>query len=178
MPNLSASTALAAFTLSVAPLTGCAEGHFYNGHGYPYWHYHTPASLRGAAPEEEEDAIRAAYEPAYRTPAPCLTAPLPAPNVTPPDPVHDRFDGAAALAAIHAIDLSPCEARGARRTYVHARITFDREGTATRVLIDSPAGLSSDAMVCLGDRLALATAPAFDGGPLTVGASVFTAKDR
>jgi hypothetical protein len=99
------------------------------------------------------------------------TIPHQPPRVTEADPRHTPFDSAAALVALHGIDLSSCAARGASPSYGHARVTFDPTGRPSTVRIDSPAGLSDDAVACIGDALGGASAPPFDGAPITVGAT-------
>jgi hypothetical protein len=49
------------------------------------------------------------------------------------------------------------------RGYVHARVRFANSGTVAGVVIDAPAGLSSQAVTCIGDRITAAVAPPFDG---------------
>jgi len=102
------------------------------------------------------------------------TGGLPA-NVTPPDPEHSRFDGTGALAKIHAVDLSPCAAtaRGAIKTYGHARLRFESGGNVSQVLVDGPAGLSDVTASCIGERLGAVAVHPFEGGAVTVGASYF-----
>jgi hypothetical protein len=95
---------------------------------------------------------------------------LPA-RVTATEPEHVAFDSGAALAAIHAIDLAPCAARGAVRGYGHAKVTFADDGRATKVVIDAPQGMPADAVACVGELLGKATVPEFDGAPITVGST-------
>jgi hypothetical protein len=156
------------FSLGCLLLSGCAEGTYFNDHGYGY--SHAPRGPRlwnwgewNAA--EQEPVI--VYVPVYTHRA------APPPNVTPPEPIHRSFSAPSALAAIHALDLAPCTARGAPRGYGHAQITFLPDGKASTVLIDAPEGVPPDAVACLGASLGAARVPAFDGAPMTVGASYF-----
>ena len=93
------------------------------------------------------------------------------PIVTPADRPHTPFDAPAARQAIAAADVSSCIAQGAPAGYVHARVTFGGDGRVSAVGFDG-AEMSAEATACLDDRLKGAAAPAFDGGPVTVGASV------
>lgn len=158
-----------AMTLAGSSAIGCAaydaEHHVWRGRyrGYP-----VPLIDDAAARDDEHAIAIAEQSPTY---VPQVTPPPS--RVTPPDPVHARFDAAAATSAIHAIDLAPCAARGAPTGYGHARIAFGDDGAATRVTIDAPQGMGAEAVRCLGDRLATATVDAFEGAPITVGASYY-----
>ena len=155
-------------TLSMAALLGgCAQAAYYRCHHC--WGSRPDVCSLTPVADEERRALAVADE----TPLYVAVIPHQPPRVTAPEPTHTPFDSAAALAAIHDVDLSPCGARGAARSYGHARITFDHTGRASTVLIDSPGGLTSDAVTCIGDALGRASAPPFDGAPITVGASYF-----
>jgi hypothetical protein len=161
---------------------GCSPYGYYGYHahywGGPHlWHRHgwvatgpRPIFAIGFHPALDDD--RAAIEEAEQTSLDSgRTIPhLPA-RVTAPEPEHVAFDSGAALAAIHAVDLAPCVARGAVPGYGHAKITFGADGRATKVVIDSPPAMPADAVACVGELLGAATVPEFDGGPMTVGSA-------
>ena len=154
-------------SLTAALLSGCASIPYYRCHSC--WRSRPDVCTLTPVADEERRALAVAND----TPLYIAEIPHQPPRVTAPEPTHTPFDSAAALAAIHDVDLSPCSARGAARSYGHARITFDPTGRASAVLIDSPAGMTSDAVTCIGNALGQASAPPFDGAPITVGASYF-----
>jgi hypothetical protein len=84
-----------------------------------------------------------------------------------------RFDPQAARAAFAQVDLSPCREQGAPHGYGHARVTFAEGGNVTKVIVDSPAGLPSSAVACVGQRLGTAEVPAFVGPDVTVGTTYY-----
>lgn len=98
------------------------------------------------------------------------------PPVTPPSPA-DRIepsktialDAPSARAALASADVQPCASEGAPAGYGHAKVTFAPAGNITKVIIDSPSGLTPEAVSCLGAALGTAEAPPFDGAPVTVG---------
>lgn len=94
-------------------------------------------------------------------------------KVAPGDAVHRPFDATAALAALHAVDLSPCAERAARGTYGHARVTFSSDGAVAGVHIDDPTGGAEETAACVEQRLGRIAIAPFDGGAMTVGASYF-----
>jgi hypothetical protein len=152
--------------------TGCAPYGYY-GHRH-YWHRHAyvyaaEGPTLGYHPAEDDD--RAAIAVAQMGNVDDYVG---TPHLTPradatAEPAH--FDPGAALNALHAVDLAPCASRGAPRGYGHARVTFDADGRADRVVIESPPGLSPDAVACVGNTLGAAKVPPFDGAPIAVGAS-------
>ena len=83
------------------------------------------------------------------------------------------LDAPAALASLHEADVASCALVGAPRGFGHARVTFAPSGGVSLVVVDGPGGLSPEAVACIGDRLGRATAPAFEGGQVTVGTSWF-----
>lgn len=178
---------LAAGGLAAALTTGCADGFVFKDHGLrPHGHVvasyfygsgsTTPVSTwRLTVPhwEPDHDADDAELSLASSTPANAPWVPHRPPRIAPPDPVHHPFDGTAALTALHAVDFAPC-AREARETGVrgHAQVTFEPSGVVSGVLIDSPPGLPSDAVACIGERLGGVVVPPFEGSAMKVGVGV------
>lgn len=113
--------------------------------------------------------------------APAEAAPPPPPPPAPPPsprdavPIDDGrrpFDPQAARAALSRIDVSPCaDEAGAPRGYGHAKVTFNPDGSVSKVVIDEPKGLSDAAVECIGNRLGTATVPAFEGNLVVMGTS-------
>jgi hypothetical protein len=95
-------------------------------------------------------------------PAPAPSAP-PAPPPPPPPAPARAFDVTAARIALEQSGVAECREQGVPRGYVHARVRFANSGTVAGVVIDAPAGLSSQAVTCIGDRITAAMAPPFDG---------------
>jgi len=81
------------------------------------------------------------------------------------------FDPHAARRALDAIDVSPCKAAGARSGFGHAKVTMNPDGTASKVVVDEPTGMTPEAAKCVGDRLGTATVGPFRGSMVTVGTS-------
>ncbi len=124
-----------------------------------------------AAEDRAEQEDREALEAAEYAPIFVPEIPHEPPRITPPEPSHVAFDSVAALAALHATDMSSCVARGAPRAYGHARVTLKNDGHASIVSIDSPSGMTGDAVACIGEQLGRVSVPPFDGAEITVGAS-------
>jgi len=102
------------------------------------------------------------------------SAPPPPPVRPPPVPSsHPSFEPAAALAAIDVMDFGPCRGAGSSLRWYHARVTYEPDGSVSRVLIDWAAGTPSSAMDCLREKVAMASVPRFEGPAVTVGASFF-----
>jgi hypothetical protein len=149
--------------LACVLLSGCAELGYYGGPGVPfnrraYWRW---------------DGGYAAYQEPVVVYVPVYPHHSPPPTVSAPEPIHHPFSAPSALAAIHAVDLAPCIARGAPHAYGHAQLTFLPDGGISNVLIDAPEGMSPDAVTCIGASLGAARAPAFDGAPMRVGATYY-----
>jgi hypothetical protein len=115
-------------------------------------------------------------------PPPMVLAPRPARVTPPPSVAHGeiptgRFDAVAARSAVAAQDVRECRSRGATSGWGHANVTFAAGGNVERVDIDAPAGLSADAVACLGEKLGAAQAPPFSGPSFTVGTTWFIPRD-
>ncbi|HEY8076330.1 MAG TPA: hypothetical protein VIF62_19530 [Labilithrix sp.] len=125
-------------------------------------------ALLGAAIASSHQHTEVVYEPIYVYSGPSVYVPPPPPPARedPPGPPPPSFDQAAARNALDAIDLEDC---GAPRGYGHARVTFAAAGNVTKVVVDSPSGLSAEAVACIGQRLGTAEVPAFEGAPVAVG---------
>jgi hypothetical protein len=117
-----------------------------------------------------------------REPEPLYYQPVVYVNVAPqPASAKDRvttndtqtFDAKGARAALGAVDLAACRADGAPRGYGHAKVTFNPDGKASKVVVDTPDGLSASAVKCIGDRLGAVTVPEYEGSYVTVGTTWF-----
>lgn len=141
--------------LALPLLTGCRAGFFAAG------------VLTGVAIASQPSPESVVYEP---EPEPAvLIAPT---HMPPPAPVRPeagpRFDQGAARNALDSVDVDACKAEGLPNGYGHARVTYARDGHVQKVVIDGPAGLSPEAVSCVGNALGAAMVPAFDGAPVTV----------
>jgi len=106
-------------------------------------------------------------------PPPLVFAVDPSP-LRPPPPPRQSFDATAAKVALEQLDVGSCRAQGAPRGYVHARTTFGNTGAVRKVIVDAPAGLSPEAVSCLGTKIGEATVPPFEGGDdVAVAVSLF-----
>ena len=83
------------------------------------------------------------------------------------------FDAHGARATLAAVDLSSCRELGAPRGYGHAIVTYSAEGFPAKVVVDDPAGLSDQAVKCVGERLGTGHVPAFGGPAAKVGVTWF-----
>lgn len=181
----SRSLLLASSLLAVALTTGCGvHGHARHSH---HAHVHTHGSgeavalgvglLAGAA------IVAAASDPPP-PPSPVViretvvvTAPPPPPGPPPPPSPRDRspselpqFDPVAARVALNAVDAAPCRAAGLPSGRGHAFVTFDPDGSISKVVVDAPSGLSPEAVECVGRALGAARVKPFRGGHVSVGA--------
>jgi hypothetical protein len=128
-------------------------------------------------------AVIASTEPEPRQPEPLYyqpvvyTSPPPSLPPSPKDRVDNQqpqsFDAKSARAALGAVDLASCRAEGAPRGYGHAKVTFNPDGKASKVVVDTPDGLSPSAVKCIGDRLGAVTVPEYEGSFITVGTTWF-----
>jgi hypothetical protein len=106
-------------------------------------------------------------------PPPMVFAVDPSP-LAPPPTRHAPFDATAAKVALEQLDVGSCRAQGAPRGYVHARTTFANTGAVRKVIVDAPAGLSPEAVSCLGTKMGEANVPPFEGGDdVAVAVSLF-----
>lgn len=118
-------------------------------------------------------------EPIYVQQVVYVNGPAPAPlPASPRDRVASEappvgFDAKAARAALSSVDLTECRAAGAPRGYGHAKVTFNPDGRASKVVVDTPSGLSEPAVKCVGDRLGTVTVPEYEGSLVTVGSTWF-----
>jgi hypothetical protein len=147
--------ALSLLLLLVPNLTGCRGAGWFVG-----------GALVGAAiasSHEHYDHEVIVYEPRYVV----VTEPYVPPPPPPAPP--PSFDAPAARSSLDAVELDSCRAQGAPHGYGHARVTFAAAGNVTKVVVDSPAGLSTEAVSCIGSHLATASIPAYEGAPVTVG---------
>jgi len=153
--------AVALLLLAIPALTGCRGAGWFVG-----------GALVGAAIASHHDHEVVVYEPRYvvvTEPYVYVPPPPPPARESPPGPPPIGFDGAAARASLDSVELDSCRAQGAPKGYGHAKLTFAPAGNITKVVVDSPAGLSAEAVSCIGSHLATASAPPFEGSPVTVG---------
>jgi hypothetical protein len=146
---------------AMTALTGCRGAGWFVG-----------GALVGAAIASHHDQEVVYVEPHYvvvSEPYVYVPPPPPPAREAPEGPAGPKFDAPAARSALDAVDLAECRAQGAPRGYGHARVTFAEGGNVTKVIVDSPAGLPAEAVSCVGQRLATASVPPFDGVPVTVG---------
>jgi hypothetical protein len=111
------------------------------------------------------------YEPApayVYVPEVYVPPPPPPARERPAGPPPPAFDIAAARSSLASVDLAPCRAAGVPAGYGHARVTFGEAGNVTKVIVDSPSGLSPEAVSCVGQRLGTAEVPAFVGREVSV----------
>jgi hypothetical protein len=185
-------TALA-FSALLAFASGC--GHYRHSYGYGHHHHHHHSSgsegialfagvVLGAA------LASSAEEPPREQPPQVITQTVivnngsgapPVVPVTPlPPPARDRvqtnddatrsFDLPSARAALSAVDLSACRGLGVQG-YGHAQVTFNPDGAISMVVVDEPAGLTSEGAKCVGDKLGTARVAPFRGSLVTMGAT-------
>jgi hypothetical protein len=172
LSRLALAALLAAMVSGCAPTARSIHGHRHGGAGAAL----VAGIIVGAALAEIASSSRQPQpEPEVYSPYP-----YPAPPPLPPSP-RDRvdedhpapaFDPRAARAVLSSIDLSACRQAGARAGFGHAKVTIDANGNVSKVVIDEPAGLSADAVKCIGERLGAATFPPF-GGSLTIGTTYY-----
>ena len=175
--------ALVFFSLSLFALNGCYGHH--GAHVHSHHHHHgggdlalaaTVGIIAGAAIVASAESERPRQpEPVYYQPVVYVSTPaLPASSrdrVTSDD--SSTFDAKGARAALGAVDLTTCRAEGAPRGYGHAKVTFNPDGKASKVVVDTPDGLSSSAVKCIGDRLGAVVVPEYQGNLVTVGTTWF-----
>jgi hypothetical protein len=188
MPGLPRVTLFVSMLVSIFALQGCLSGHHHRSYSYSHHQGHhrsSDAELIGSAiglvagiailaasgehrPRREEPAV--VQQVVYVNGAP--PAPLPA---SPRDRVIDDedempgFDAKRARVALGSVDLSECRVVGAPRGYGHARVTFNPDGGASKVVVDTPSGLGDLAVKCIGDRLGAVTVPQYKGSLVNVG---------
>lgn len=83
------------------------------------------------------------------------------------------FDAKAARTALGAVDLATCRDVGAPRGYGHAKVTFNPDGKASKVVVDTPDNMNARAVQCIGDRLGAVSIPEYQGSLVTVGTTWF-----
>lgn len=166
---------LALLFFSLFALNGCYGHHHHHHHGGD------DVALGAAVGFVAGAAIVASSE-RPRPPEPVYYQPVVYVSTTPtPASPRDRmatddtstFDAKGARTALGAVDLSACRAEGAPRGYGHAKVTFNPDGKASKVVVDTPDGLSSSAVKCIGDRLGAVTVPEYEGSLVTVGTTWF-----
>jgi hypothetical protein len=81
----------------------------------------------------------------------------------------DGFSAQAARMALGHVDLSSCRAAGAPTGRGHAEVTFNPDGRASKVVVDTPRALPEPALKCIGERLGAVTVAEYDGSVVTVG---------
>jgi hypothetical protein len=174
---------LALLSFAVLALNGCYAGH----HHHVRSHHHgggdlafaaTVGLITGAAIVASAESERAPEpERVYYQPVSYYYVNAPATPASPKDRVtseeNQGFDAKSARAALGAVDLATCRAEGAPRGYGHAKVTFNPDGKASKVVVDTPDGLSPSAVKCIGDRLGAVSVPEYEGSFITVGTTWF-----
>jgi hypothetical protein len=177
---------LALLFFAVFALNGCYAGPRRGVHVHSHHHHRSSSGdlalaatvgiLAGAALVASAESERTReLEPVYYQPVYQYSAPPPpaSPKDRATSPDSQSFDAKSARAALGAVDLATCRAEGAPRGYGHAKVTFNPDGGASRVIVDTPDGLSAAAVKCIGDRLGAVTVPEYEGSYLTVGTTWF-----
>lgn len=77
------------------------------------------------------------------------------------------FDGAAATAALEAVNVKPCGFHGTG----HVKVTFDPSGVPTKEDVDAPATIAKATAACVSKAFGAARVPVFRGSAMTVGKS-------
>lgn len=86
-------------------------------------------------------------------------------------PKAPAFDPVRARNNLGNVNLSSCSVHGRGRVSGHATVTYARTGAVSKVVIDSPAGLPTELVACVGNTLGATTVPAFEGSAIGVGTS-------
>ncbi len=165
-----------ALAMACAALTGCGGAH---GHGGSHGSSFPTEAVATVAAATAVGIVGAMTQPAQSSTGVDLDLPdyLQAPPAPPPmgvsEPDHTAFDPVPVLEAIDRLDLSPCTAYGALIGWGRARLTFEPSGVASKVVVESSAGLSETAVQCISVELSRVAAARFEGEPITIGASYF-----
>jgi hypothetical protein len=110
-----------------------------------------PNGTRVAQPEPKEEILHVSTAYAYQ-----------------PEKVEQGpFDKRAARDALTRVDVSKC---GATEDG-HAKVTFESDGTVSKVDVDWPSDLSPATRECVRAEMTKARVFAFDGQPITLGTS-------
>ena len=193
MPRLPRVTLFVSMLASLFALQGCYAGRYHRSYAYSHHHHHDhhpPSELEvaGAAIGLFAGiAMLAASEHRPRREQPAVVQQVVYVNGAPPAPLpasaRDRvsddegrvpgFDAKRARVALGSVDLSSCRLVGAPRGYGHATVTFNPDGGASKVVVDTPSGLGDLAVKCIGDRLGAVTVPQFQGSLVSVGTTWF-----
>jgi hypothetical protein len=146
----------AVLLVTLPATSGCGRGALALGTGMLVG----AAIVASQEPPREEVVVYQNAPPVYVVSAPPRPAPPPPPPAPAPVPA---FNAAAARASLDGIELGACREQGAPVGYGHARVTFAPDGSVSHVAIDSPDGLSGQAVKCIGAALGTATVPPFSG---------------
>jgi hypothetical protein len=140
---------------------------------HPFLEYE-PATESAAASGDDSDRQKDARPVAVAYDGP-VTEPAVAPTVPPRmrdrDPVFFRLG--AGYGALGQVDLSPCRELGLPRGYLRVRVTFHTDGRVGHAALQSDVLPPAEALTCVGERLELASVPAFEGGDVTLSKSFF-----
>jgi hypothetical protein len=102
--------------------------------------------------------------------------PQTAPYLRPSDePVTFRLG--AGYGALGHVDLEPCRDSGLPQGYLRMRVTFRPGGGVARATVETQQQPPSEALSCVGQHLAAAMVPAFDGSDVTLSKSFFVGAD-
>jgi hypothetical protein len=161
---------LLAVGLGLLTLNGCYAHH--GGAGNLAFAFLAGAAIAAAEneppPPPEREVV---YVPVPAGPPIAAPPPIVSPAETLREPEHAAaFDAVAMRTALGSVDLHACrEKHGAPNGFGHAKVSFATDGSITRVVIDRPAGLSADAVSCIGDALGTVHVAPFSGGAMTAG---------
>jgi len=124
-----------------------------------------------ASTSEDTRPVAVAYDGPVEEPAPPAAADNNVTGGPRPDPVFFRLG--AGYGALGQVDLAPCRDHGLPRGYVHVRVTFRTDGRVAHAALQSDVLPPAEALACVGERLELASVPAFEGGDVTLSKSFF-----
>lgn len=180
--------AIAPLLLTAVLATGCYAGPRRGVYVHSHHHHHgsdgadvaiaavgliAAAAIVASSEPERREPERVYYQPVYYVNAPPAPAPPPSAKDRVTTDEAQSFDAKSARAALGAVDLAVCRAEGAPRGYGHAKVTFNPDGKASKVVVDTPDGLPAPAVKCIGDRLGAVTVPEYEGSYVTVGTTWF-----
>lgn len=84
-------------------------------------------------------------------------------------PTARALDRDAAAKVLAAVELAKCKVPNAPRGRGHAKITFEPNGAASGVLVDSGPMVGTPVAKCIASQYGKARVPAFDGAAVSLG---------
>jgi|SRR5580700_9233540 hypothetical protein len=135
-----------------------------------------PVEFVGDAPLQPPDPVVVADVSVAPNGVESSPPPRATPSLRPSDePV--TFLLGAGYGALGHIDLEPCRESGLPSGYLRMRVTFRPGGGVARAAVESLAQPPAEALSCVGQHLAAAMVPAFDGSDVTLSKSFFVGAD-